>query len=545
MSKVKVKRKTGFGQISVKQVLQAAVLLLAAAGFVSFLAYEDNRVYKECYAQAGVEIAVQDFLKDINDEAAFTSDSDVIDITCPGDYDLVVKVGFFEHKSTLHIQDTIAPKGQPVKVNLDLGEECEAESFVTDIEDATKVEVAYLQSPDYTRTGSQTVEVLLTDAGGNQTTVSSELFISQVVSELTVEAGSDPPELKDFVIEGENAAFISKIENFDYLTPADKNVALIVDGTRYEVMMHIVDTIPPKVEVQDIERFTLLPRKPEDFIVSIEDVTEVKAKFVSEPDVNLAGEQTVEVSVTDAGGNETVKTAKLTLREDIESPVISGVTDLNVIMGNAVSYKKNVTVTDDCMEGLTFTVDNSAVKLNIEGTYPVTYIARDYAGHETVVSANVTVRPRVYSESEVYALADAVLARIITPEMGPREKVQAIYNYNMRSISYISHSEKGNWLRAAYEGLADGKGDCYVYACTAKALLIRAGIANMDIAKIPARTSHYWNLVDLGEGWYHFDTTPRTDHPTIFLWTEEQLMDYSSRHHGSHNYDHSLYPEVN
>ena len=175
-------------------------------------------------------------------------------------------------------------------------------------------------------------------------------------------------------------------------------------------------------------------------------------------------------------------------------------TDLNVIMGNAVSYKKNVTVTDDCMEGLTFTVDNSAVKLNAEGTYPVTYIARDYAGHETVVSANVTVRPRVYSESEVYALADAVLARIITPEMGPREKVQAIYNYNMRHISYISHSEKGNWLRAAYEGLADGKGDCYVYACTAKALLIRAGIANMDIAKIPARTSHYWNLVDLGEG---------------------------------------------
>ena len=129
--------------------------------------------------------------------------------------------------------------------------------------------------------------------------------------------------------------------------------------------------------------------------------------------------------------------------------------------------------------------------------------------------------------------------------MTPLEKVQAIYNYNMRHISYISHSEKGNWLRAAYEGLVDGKGDCYVYASTAKVLLTRAGITNMDIVKIPSKTSHYWNLVNLGEGWYHFDTTPRKDHPTIFMWTEAQMMEYSARFTGSHNYDHSLYPVVN
>ena len=115
----------------------------------------------------------------------------------------------------------------------------------------------------------------------------------------------------------------------------------------------------------------------------------------------------------------------------------------------------------------------------------------------------------------------------------------------MRHISYISHSEKGNWLRAAYEGLVDGKGDCYVYASTAKVLLTRAGITNMDIVKIPSKTSHYWNLVNLGEGWYHFDTTPRKDHPTIFMWTEAQMMEYSARFNGSHNYDHSLYPVVN
>ena len=155
------------------------------------------------------------------------------------------------------------------------------------------------------------------------------------------------------------------------------------------------------------------------------------------------------------------------------------------------------------------------------------------------------VKEQLYDINEVYALADAVLEKILTPEMTPLEKAKAIYQYNIYNIAYINHSEKGNWVRAAYEGLADKKGDCYVYACTAKVLLDRAGIRNMDIIKIPTRRSHYWNLVDLGEGWYHFDTTPRSDHPTIFMWTEAQLMEYSGRHYGSHNYDHSLYPEVN
>ena len=70
-------------------------------------------------------------------------------------------------------------------------------------------------------------------------------------------------------------------------------------------------------------------------------------------------------------------------------------------------------------------------------------------------------------------------------------------------------------------------------------------ILNMDIEKIPAKTVHYWNLVDIGDGWYHFDTTPRKDRPEIFMWTDEVLMEYSAKHNKSHNYDKSKYPEIN
>ncbi len=481
--------------------LPAVILIGCAAAFVL---YENNRVYRECYVEAGVEVMPRDFLKDPEGEAAFAPESDAIDPSWPGEYHVRIKAGYFTHNSTLYITDSIAPQGTPVRVNLELGEECEADAFVKDIVDATRVEVSYGEKPDFAKPGEQKVCLVLTDQGDNRSELEAELYISQVVEELFVEAGSAPPEISDFVIEGEDARFRTDIASVDYTRPGDKKVSL-----------------------------------------QAEDVTDVTFSFRQEPDVTLPGEQTVEIIASDQGGNETVKEARLTLQTDEEAPVISGVSDLSVLVGSSISYKKNVTVTDNCPERLSFTVDNSAVNLSVEGVYPITYIARDYAGNETTAEANVTVRPRVYDENEVYAMADAVLARIITPEMSPLDKVHAIYNYNRSHISYLSHSEKGNWVRAAYEGLADGKGDCYVYACTAKALLTRAGIANMDIAKIPSRTSHFWNLVDIGEGWYHFDTTPRKDHPTIIMWSEAQLMEYSAIHYGSHNYDHSLYPQVN
>lgn len=520
------------------------VLVLVISATV-FLLYENYRVYRECYVEAGVDVAVQDFLRCPDDQAYFAEGSDRIDSAVPGEYDIKVKTGVFVQKSILHIMDTIPPAAEAVHVSLEIGEECGAEAFVGRITDATAVTASYARTPDFSRAGAQEVQILLTDAGGNRTEVTSELFVSLVVEELTVEAGSAAPLLKDFVIEGENASFITAINNIDYTVPAQREVKLLVDGAQYTTTMHITDTVAPRLWVKDVVSFTKVPREPADFVERVEDVTEVSLSFREEPDIEAPGVQTVTVAAVDRGGNETVKEAKLTLEADMEAPVIEGVADLTVYEGETIAYKRNVTVTDNCPERLELTVDNSAVNLSAAGEYPITYIARDASGNETTAEATVIVKPQLYDIQEVYALADAVLAKICTPEMTPLEKAQAIYQYNRGNIAYINHSDKGNWVQAAYEGLADKKGDCYVYACTAKVLLDRAGIRNMDIIKIPTKRSHYWNLVDVGEGWYHFDTTPRTDHPVIFMWTEAQLMEYSGRHYGSHNYDHSLYPEVN
>lgn len=520
-----------------------ALVVLIVAGTGGWL-YVDSLAYHVCRVEAGVTVNASDFMKNAAEDAIFTEDSELPDITQPGEYHVRVKSGLFIHSCTLVIQDTIAPVGNARPVRLEMGNTCGADSFVTDISDATQVIVSYDTEPDFGQVGSQQVQIFLTDQGGNRTLVESELFITQVVDSVTVEAGGRAPGMDSFVIAAQESAFVTDVSQFDYTKVGDHKVVLKADGVTYTSILHIVDTIPPVAEVRDIEGFAILPRSAEDFVTKVEDVTEVQIAFRKEPDLKKIGTQELEIVFTDGGGNETVRPVQLTLFEDTEAPVIHGAVDLRVFIGAGISYKKNVTVTDNCTEGLTLTVDTSGVNTGAEGAYPVVYTARDAAGNTTSVTVTLSIVPRVYDINEVNAMADSVIVGIITPEMGEREKITAIYNYVRNHVKYINSSAKGNYVRAAYEGLVDGKGDCYVFASTSKVLLTRAGITNMDIEKIPTKTMHYWNLVFVDGGWYHFDTTPRKDRPVILMWTDAQLMDFSARHNNCHDYDHSLYPPV-
>lgn len=526
-----------------KIIILLALLILGVAG--GGYAYVSSLAYKVCRVEAGVEVSASDFLKKSDETAFFAEGGDSFDIAKPGEYHVRVKSGLFTHRCTLIIEDTVAPAGQAVPVKLPIGNTCGPESFVSNITDATEVTVSYVAEPDFTKKGSQTVQIVLTDRGNNRTVLDSELYMSIVADSVTVEAGQGAPGLDKFVAAGETGQFLTQMSEFDYSKVGDYEIALLVNGENYTSVMHVVDTVPPVVEVSDIEDFAFVPKSAADFAVRVEDVTEVTAFFKKEPDLSLLGTQEVELVFVDEGNNRVEKKAKLTLKEDSEPPVIHGAVDLMIYAGDTVSYRKDVTVTDNSADGLTLDVDTSKVNMGAEGVYPVTYTARDASGNSSSVTVNLTVKARKYDLEEVNNLGDSVLANILKPDMSDMDKLHAIYRYIMGHISYINDSEKGDWVQAAYEGLMNRKGDCYVYASTAKLLLTRAGIKNMDIEKIPSDTLHYWNLVDIGDGWYHFDTTPRKDHPTIFMWDDKQMMEYSETHDKSHNYDHSLYPQVN
>lgn len=246
-------------------------------------------------------------------------------------------------------------------------------------------------------------------------------------------------------------------------------------------------------------------------------------------------------------GASTAATQGSTASGDKEPPVISGVQDQTVFVGDSISYKKGVTVTDNVDQDVKLEVDTSKVDLNQAGTYTVTYTATDAAGNQASATATITVeeKPEGYeNKAEMESMAQEILDKIITSDMTQMEKAQKIYNWCHGNISYVNTSDKSSWINGAIQAFESHSGDCFNYFAAAKALLTAAGIENIDVVKSDtSHSSHFWSLVNCGDGWYHFDTTPRKgDGDYFFMVTDDQLEEYSKAHNNSHIFDHSLYP---
>ena len=516
-------------------------LILGSVG--GHVLYQFDQVYKVCYSEAGIVVKASDFYRKSADNAVFAADSEPININVPGEYQIRVTNGWLTFNSTLVIEDTIPPQATVTPINRLIGSEIQAGDFITEIIDATEVTVSFVDFPDNNLPGRQDITIRLVDLGGNQTILKTSLFLADIHEIVIIEAGDPLPGIDDFIIAAEAAYFISDMSQINNTIPDKYVIEFIVDGGIFESILFIVDTVPPVFTVHDISGFTLVPRAAVDFVTDYYDVSPVTFHFLNEPDLEYIGTQDITIIARDGGGNEAAQTTLLTLWADTEAPVIKGAVDFTVQAGDTIMYMKNVVAVDNNPIGLEFYVDQSAVDVFTPGIYPVRYIARDLAGNETIRTINLTIVPKEYDIDKIYERADEVLARIINEDMTEREKLWAIYRYNVNNIFFEATWEKVTPEQAAYDGLFNRRGDCYVYAMTAKVLLDRAGIKNEDIEKIVTSTRHYWHLVDIGDGWYHFDTTPRTDKVIIFMWTQEQIEELMEEtRYRSHRFDSDIYP---
>lgn len=256
---------------------------------------------------------------------------------------------------------------------------------------------------------------------------------------------------------------------------------------------------------------------------------------------------------------------------DTNPPQLLGVKDITVTAGGTISYRDGVSALDDVDGTVPFQVDAGAVDLTTPGVYQVIYSARDAAGNQAQAAAAVTVEepfeetlpvegpngegpvgdedpspapsgasgtagsgsvsPAQATLEDVNKLADQILAKITNSNMSQREKARAIYNYVYNHIKYTGTSDKSSWIIGAYTGFTRQRGDCYNYFACSKALLTRAGIPNIDLQRVGGTTRHYWQLVNVGSGWYHFDTCWKpTGYPlNAFLITEAQARAYTKK----------------
>lgn len=224
---------------------------------------------------------------------------------------------------------------------------------------------------------------------------------------------------------------------------------------------------------------------------------------------------------------------------DTTEPVIEG-QDFSVEMGTNVSYRKNVKVTDNSGVEPSLKIDNSQVNLSVPGIYPVYYTATDASGNSATAQISLTVVERKdITEEMVFREADDLIAELITPEMSRWDTAYTLWNWCRKQIRYsYSAGERSSVYAGAYEGLHDRQGDCYVYYATFSVLLDRVGIENMCVQRVGGTSDHWWNLVNIGDGWYHCDASPRNENHTYrcFMQTDEQLQWYTDFYKGHPNY---------
>ena len=356
-----------------------------------------------------------------------------------------------------------------------------------------------------------------------------------VVDRIVIEAGAALPPAESFI---RNTRFVgtyaSDLSSIDTKVPGQYALKIQVEKKQYPVTLEVDDTTAPTGTSVSQETWVGETLAADLFVTDLVDATSVVVTFKTTPDFSTPGEQDVTLVLTDTSGNTSEVAATLTVFQDTEKPVIAGVVDLAVFVGDTVSYRTGVSVTDDHDANVVLEIDNSAVVLTAAGTYEVVYSATDKAGNRAEATAKVvvSVKPEGYvSEEEMYALVDQVFLKILTPGMSDLERLSTIFYWLEENIDYIGTSDKGDWVVGAYIGLTRGTGDCFTYFAAAKAMLTRAGYETIPLTRVPeARTRHYWNLVKYNGEWYHYDPLPYLPkhHYVCLLRTDAEVAKYST-----------------
>lgn len=181
------------------------------------------------------------------------------------------------------------------------------------------------------------------------------------------------------------------------------------------------------------------------------------------------------------------------------------------------------------IEGQEYTFDATGAAVGLMNYKQPTYIAPDELKTE--------------KELMVAQMADKILSGIVNDSMTLTEKARAIYAWTRGNIRYVGTSDKGDWVEGAYSGFRTKRGDCFTYYSVSLALLSRCGIPSIEVVR--ADNHHWWNLIDCGYGWYHFDACPRSEGGVFCLLTDAEIQHHSDTiGEGSHEIDRSLYPET-
>lgn len=365
---------------------------------------------------------------------------------------------------------------------------------------------------------------------------------------LTVEAGSQLPSAAAFFPDSKQTVFyLSDTDAVSMDKPGRYDLKIQNGSVKYDAVLQVADTVPPTATGQDVTVYIPGEVTPEAFVSEIQDATQVSVRFEAQPDMATEGTRQVTLILKDLGGNETRLQAQLTVVADKEAPKLSGVRDITTYVGDAVSYRSGVSVSDDCDPTPKLEVDSTGVDLSTVGAYTVVYRATDAAGNQTEQQVQVKVLEKQKNHVDpqiIYEAVDSILAKITTEDMTDRQKAEAVYVWTRLHFTYSGHTDTTDYIQSAYHFLTTKKGDCYGYFALQKLMLERMNIPTIDVRKVknfPSDSNHYWLLVSIdgGENYYHYDNLWSK---YLCLVTDKRLNAFSKQVKNCFNRDESLYP---
>ncbi|MBO4409052.1 MAG: transglutaminase domain-containing protein [Clostridiales bacterium] len=381
-----------------------------------------------------------------------------------------------------------------------------------------------------------------------------------VYEEVTLEYGH-PIELKYFFDKvPEKARFITNIDQIDTADLASYKIAIDVAGQTCYSVLNIVDkTAPTAKAVPQLIYSDHIP-DPKDCVKDVFDLSDYTVEYqkdIKDEDFSTGGKREIRLKLTDKFGNSRIVWVPFEVMDDRQGPEITGLHDMEYVIGKPVYYRDGVEVRDNFDKNPKLTIDTSKVDLNTVGVYPVVYKATDEIGNVTEKTVNLTIcgshasgvtdTPEMEDKiAEAKQSADAILKNIIKDDMTDVQKALNIFSWVHNNIRMArGTADYTSWAHSAVKAFKVRYGSCYSKWACCKALLDSAGIENIGIQRDKQHSyngaSHYWSLVKLNGEWYHCDASGWQEDYTffIFMMTDEEL----ARSYGNHHFISDRYPE--
>lgn len=535
------------------------VLILAILAIILFNIFS-KKVKDHVQLELGTqEIKIQDFLTDEKyaENAEFVTDISQIDLNKVSTYEITIKLNDKEYTSILDVKDTTAPQVKFQDFDGYTDYQINPEDFIAEKTDASNMEVSLGNEVTINGFGEYHPLIIVKDEYGNETSQECLLNISYIKSKFILEYGNKltKEDLLFNVAEYQDTINQQDIDTINSYDIGEYDLKSVYDGQEKVTKITIQDTIAPELVLKDVTLYTEQTiTDTNQFVEKAEDLAGVTLNILTEIDYSIVGDQEVTIEAVDGHGNKISQTAKLTIKEDTEGPVFSGISDLKVTKGGTADYKKGVTAKDGKDGDVEFTVDSSSVKLDTAGTYYATYTATDKAGNTTtskrkiVVSEKSTASSSSSSSGDVYAKADEFIAKATSGVSGTANKILAIKNYLRSNIKY-SHrynaSNTGSVNAAAMKAFTAYEGDCYIHAAAAQVMFTRLGVKSIIVNALDY--SHYWNMVYINGGWKHVDPTPGWAYADVGFMNDAKRLETLRRINGYEyrDWDRSKFPVAN